>query len=270
MIRNYLLLLFFSYSFVVSAQDDNFSERRFFAGVNIGTKIANRNYAFRYAGWYQDELPNAIYNNPIVYNDIRLSLGDLDWILPFDYAPARPRYSPGLLTGILLGWKMTPELQVSVEGNFNRLKMQDVFSIEVLDPGNQTSQEIFRLGDIYAVESRFNGRFNIDYINPGEKASLILGIHGIFGAWRIDEQVYQFNNILVPIFSVHNPTNSIIKKVTGIGWGAGINLGVEYRFNEQIVAQLMYQPHHAQYDFDYEIPQRIRLQHDIMVRILWK
>ena len=246
------------------------NERRFFAGLNVGTKIANRNYAFRYAGWYQDELINAMYNNTFVYQDIRYSLGDLDWIFPYDYAPARPRYSPGLLTGILLGWKMSPELQVSVEGNFNKLRMTDVFSIEVIDPGNQTSQSLYQLGEIYAEESRFNARFNFDYVNPGDKASFIMGIHGLFGAWRIDEQVYSFNNILVPVFSVHNPTNGITKKVAGIGWGAGLNIGVEYRFNQQIVAQLMYQPHHAQYDFDYEIFKRFRLQHDILVRILWK
>ncbi|MBN4072685.1 hypothetical protein JYT74_01465 [Crocinitomix catalasitica] len=265
MIRNYLLILIFSLSFSAYTQTD----RKFFAGLNIGTKIANKNYASRYAGWYQNELPNTIttLNN---YQQIYTILGDLDWQVPFDYFPQRIRYKPGLLTGLLLGFQLAPQLQASVEANFNKLKVKEVFSIQVLDPGITTSQEQYQLGEIYVEESRFNAKFNFDYINDGDKIDIILGISGMFGAWRIDEQLAIFRTQVMPIFSKFNPNNGITNTVAGLGWGAGFNLGLEYRFNDQIVAQLMYQPHHAQYDFGFDPLRIIRLQHDILVRILWK
>jgi hypothetical protein len=245
-------------------------ERKFFFGLNIGTKIANKNYASRYGGWYQNELPNTLLNNPTHYQNVRYILNDIDFTLPFDYFSQNMRYSPGLLTGLLFGYSLSPNLQASVEANFNKLKVRDVFSIEVFDPSNQTSQEQYELGEIYAEESRFNGKFNFDYISDGERAKYIIGLSGLFGAWRIDQHIASFRGYQMNLFSVHNPTNNINNVVSGLGWGAGINLGIEYRFKPSIVAQIMYQPNHAQYDFDFTPARTLLIQHDLVVRILWK
>ena len=56
----------------------------------------------------------------------------------------------------------------------------------------------------------------------------------------------------------------------GSGWGLGINIGVEYRINEKIVSQILYQPYQSFVDYGININKRVLLQHDFTVRFLWK
>ncbi len=56
----------------------------------------------------------------------------------------------------------------------------------------------------------------------------------------------------------------------GSGLGIGLNLGLEYRINEKIVSQIMYQPYQTFVDYGITINRRILLQHDFTVRFLWK
>lgn len=255
-------------------------ERTFFAGVNVGVKFANKNYAQRYNGVYQAKLEQTIYqqNN---YDRIYTALGDKNFQLPYDAYPANIRYSPGLVTGVTVGYKISPNLQANIDANFSKLKVRDVFSIEVFDPANSTSQEQYQLGELYAEESRFNGRFNFDYIFHQEKVNYILGLSGIFTAWRIDQHIAIFRDLQMPLFSAHNPNNNIVNKISGSGWGGGLNLGIEYRVNEKIVAQLMYQPYMTRVDYfntkntienlgSAYVPDKFRLEHDLTLRFLWK
>jgi len=256
-------------------------EQTFFVGVNVGVKLANKNYAQRYNGVYQEALHNSI-NQQFTYNQIYIDLGDKHFQLPYDAYPANIKYSPGLVTGVTLGYKISPELQAGLDANFSKLKVRDVFSIEVIDPSNTTSQEQYSLGQLYAEESRFNGRFNFDYIIEGsESLKYIVGLSGIFSAWRIDEYTAFFQNTQMPLFTVHGVNNNITSKTSGGGFGGGLNLGFEYRINEKIVAQLMYQPYMNRVDYfntksqiqalgTAYVPDRFRLEHDITVRFLWK
>lgn len=256
------------------AQKDK--EQSLFFGVNLGTKIANKNYAWRYSGIYSYNGSNqtqleAVLNTPTNYNIIRDLLGGVDFIVPFDAYSQNIRYTPGLLTGVTLGYQVSPNLQMSVDGNFNKLKVKDVFTIEVLDGGNQTSQAQYQLGEIYAEESRFEARFNIDYVYDGNKARFILGGSGLYSFWRMDQHLAIFRNHQMPLFTVHTATpNNEFNIVRGGGWGLGLNIGVEYRVNDKIVSQIMYQPYQTFVDYGITINKRILLQHDISVRFLWK
>lgn len=247
-------------------------ERRLFFGVNVGTKIANKNYASRYAGWYNNQLVNQMMSNTYNYNAIFNLLGQYDFYLPYDYAPQNMKYSPGLLTGVMVGFKLSPTIQMSLDANFNTIKTRDVFSVVVNDPSISTTQEQYQLGELFGKESRFNGKYNIDYIVEGDKVNFIIGVSGIFSAWRMDQHTATFpsGQYSMQLYSRHDPTNNITNKVTDIGWGAGVNLGLEYRLNEQFVLQGLYQPHHVQLDMGIVPGRTILLQHDIVLRILWK
>ena len=256
-------------------------ERKFFAGVNVGVKFANKNYALRYNGVYEQQLYQTLIQNPNNYDQIFRMLGDQHFLLPNDAYPANIRYTPGLLTGVTVGYKLSPNIQASIDANFNKLKVRDVFSIEVLDATNTTSQNQYELGELYAEESRFNGRFNIDYIIPQEKIKYIIGVSGLFTAWRIDQHVAVFQGFQMPLFSVHNPNNNFSTRVSGSGWGGGLNLGIEYRVNEKIVAQLVYQPYFSRVDYfntkneiqslgGAYVPDKFRLENDLTLRFLWK
>ena len=260
----YLLIVFF---FLCNISIYAQKEKTIFFGVNVGVKFANKNYAKRYNGLYNNELVNAIYS-PINYNEIFIRLGDKNFDL--NEVPGNIKYTPGLLTGVLVGYQMSPNLQANIEANFNKLSVKDVFTIIIYDPTNSTSEPTIGLGQIYAKESRFNGRFNFDYVGDGDKAKLILGLSGIFMAWRIDEYAAAYDGYTMPLYSAFNPTNNFGNVTRGSGWGFGTNIGLEYRVNEKIVAQIMYQPYQVWEDFGLTIDKRILLQHDLTVRFLWK
>lgn len=266
LVRTILLgTLLCTISLAASAQ----KEKTFFFGVNVGTKLANKNYAARYAGLYQNQLELTLlstYN----YNQIYMLLGDKQFFLPYDAYPTNIKYSPGLLTGVTLGYQVSPNFQMSLDANFNKLKVRDAFTIEVQDPSNWTSEPVIRLGELYAEESRFDGRYNLDYVFDGGKARFMMGVSGIFTAWRIDEHYASFQGYVMPLFSVHNPINNISNKVSGLGWGGGITVGCEYRVNEKIVSQILYQPYQTRVDYGFTPAKKILIQHDLTVRFLWK
>lgn len=272
--RKLLLFTVLIYSTVGLSQKDK--GQTIFFGVNVGTKIANKNYAWRYSGiynyygTYQTQLEAILYNE-YNYVAIRDILGGMDFQVPYDAYSQNIRYTPGLLTGVTIGYQLSPNLQMSADGNFNKLKVKDVFSIEVIDGGNQTSQEQYQLGEIYGEESRFEGRFNIDYIYDGNKARFILGGSGIYSFWRMDAHVATFRGYAMSLYTVHTATPQNETNITrGSGWGLGLNMGVEYRINEKIVSQIMYQPYQTFVDYGIAINKRVLLQHDICVRFLWK
>ena len=273
--RIYLLITTLLLSSISMAQNDK--GRSLFFGVTAGTKIANNNHAWRYSGYYshfgtdRTQLEHTLMDNPTNYTTIRDMLSGYDYIVPFDAYSLNIRYTPGLLTGLTLGYQISPNLQMNVEGNFNRLKVRDIFTIEVYDFSGGASQPQYRQGQIYAEESRFDGRFNFDYVADGIKAKFIIGGSLLYSFWRMDEHLAIFNNYTMALFSqfsnIPPGENNVVR---GGGLGLGANLGVEYRINQKIVSQIMYQPYHSSVDYGVSINKRILLQHDIIVRFLWK
>lgn len=256
------------------SQDDK--GRSLFFGVNLGTKIANKNYALRYNGSYGQFGTNETqleYTLNIVqnYTTIRDLLGGIDFQVPYDAYSQNIRYIPGLLTGVTLGYQISPNLQVSADGNFNKLKVRDVFSIQVFDGGVQTSDNQYRLGSIYAEESRFDARFNIDYVGEGNKAKFMIGASGIYNFWRIDQHLAIFENYQMSLFSQFTGVpQTDLNIVRGSGGGFGLNIGCEYRINDKIVSQILYQPYQTFVDYGVSFTRKILLQHDFTVRFLWK
>ncbi|MEO9532683.1 MAG: hypothetical protein ABJG68_16770 [Crocinitomicaceae bacterium] len=280
MLKTFLFIL--SIQFFVSYSQN---EQKFYFGINVGGKFANKNYAQRYAGIYPNngsstKLESTLYQ-PQNYDRIYALLGDYNFQVPFDAYPTNIRYSPGILTGVTMGYQLSPTLQIGIDADFCKLKVKDFYTIEVIDPGNQTTQGQFQVGNLYAEESRFNARFNFDYIIEGESVNFLIGASGIFSAWRVDEHLAVFRDYIMPMHSVHDPNNNFTVKTTGNGFGAGLNAGAEYRLNEKIVLQLMYQPYFQRTDYfntkstiealgSSYVKDRYRLEHDLTLRILWK
>lgn len=262
-------LIFLGATFLMYGNGYGQKDQTLFFGVNVGTKLANKNYAVRYSGAYQDELYYAL-TNPYHYNEIYMRLGDRHYSMPYDSYPTNIRYTPAIVTGVTVGYQVSPNFQMSLDANFSKLKVRSAFTIEVEDPSNWTSEPVIELGSLYAEESRFDGRYNLDYVFDGDRAKFILGVSGLFTAWRIDEHFASIRDYNMQLFSKHNPTNNFNNKVSGMGWGAGLNIGCEYRVNEKIVAQIMYQPYHTKVDYGFIPSKKLLLQHDLTVRFLWK
>lgn len=257
-------------------------EKKIFLGLNVGAKFANRNYAFRHTGAYQNELPTLLSNQQI-HTQIELLLNN---DFEFDQFNEDYKYTPAINYGVLLGYAVTPNLQASIDANFCQPKVQTTYTVRLIQPGNETSQDYYKVGGVLGKEGRFNGKFNLDYIFDGSKARFIIGIQGLFLSWRMEELIYELadEQWIYNSYSVHNVTNNFTKKTSGSGLGYGLNLGFEYRLNEKIVAQFMYQPYLSRIEYFYtesqieqlessgaEYPGVLsRLEHDITLRLHWK
>jgi hypothetical protein len=270
-----LILLLFISIINLNAQDSKLS-----VGFNTGAKFGNKNYAIRYTGVYQNELP-AQFDNPYTYNLVYQALGSKDF--SFSEFNNLYKYQPAFNLGLFVAYNTSPNLQASISTNFSRLKMISTYTLEVIDPTNFTTQGQFVTGNILGEESRFNGRFNLDYIFDGGKVRFMLGASGLFLAWRIEKQIAELNNetVILPLYSLHNPQNNITKKTSGMGWGYGINTGIQFNINDQFKGQLVYQPYFSRVEYfttklqkeqlgtSYQKPQN-RLEHDITLRLIWK
>lgn len=273
---NLLLIFVFVSTLTAFSQE----KQTFVVGINVGGKFANRYYAGRYTGAYQDELPTLLSQQQI-HQDIYLVLGNKDF--SFSDYNQNFRYNPAFNFGFVVGYNVSPNFQASIDANFSKLKVNTSYTLEILDPLNFTSQEQYMTGYIIGQEGRFNGRFNLDYISDGEKTKFIIGASGLFTSWRMEQLIAEVNNeaYLLSLYSIHDPNNNFTKKTSGSGWGYGINIGVEYKLNDQFTLQAMYQPYFSKSEYFvtksqkennlslYQKPKN-RLEHDITLRILWK
>ena len=255
-------------------------DKKFFIGLNIGAKFANKLYAKRYTGAYQKELPNLLSQQQ-VHQQIYLTLGNQDFEF-YEFSESYS-YTPAINYGVLVGYAVSPNIQASIDANFCQPKIETTYNVRLFDQANQTTQDQYKVGHILGKEGRFNGKFNIDYIFDGNKAKFIVGIQGLFLSWRMEEQIYELadEKWIYNAYSVHNSTNNFTKKTSGSGWGYGLNIGVEYRLNNKFVAQLMYQPYFSRVEYFATNSQITtagvnylgltnQLEHDLTLRIQWK
>jgi len=255
-------------------------EKKFFVGMNVGVKFANKYYARRHTGSYQNELP-ILLSSQQVHQQLYQLLGNQDFEF-YEYNEGY-KYTPAINYGVLVGYAVTPNLQASIDANFCQPKVQTNYTVKLFDPGNQTSQNQYKVGSILGQEGRFNGKFNLDYLFEVDKVKFIVGIQGLFLSWRMEKLIYELadEKWIHNSFSVHNVTNNITKKTSGSGWGYGLNFGIEYRLNKKFVAQLLYQPYLSRLEYfntDSQIENSgsnyigvsSKLEHDLTLRIQWK
>ena len=211
-------------------------------------KFANKHYAYRHTGAYQSELPSLLSNQQ-VYQQLYQLLNNQNFEF-YEYN-ANYKYTPAVNYGVLVGYAVTPNLQASIDANFSQPKVQTNYTIKLDSPGNQTSQDQYKVGNILGKEGRFNGKFNLDYMFDGDKVRFIIGVQGLFLSWRMEELIFEMadEKWIYNSYSVHNVTNNITKKTSGSGWGYGVNLGLEFRLNKKFVGQLMYQPYLARVEY---------------------
>ena len=223
-----LLLLSVLTSGAVQAQ----SSKKIIYGANLGVKFANKNYAVRYTGVYQNQLEN-FFSIPQNYQTVRQLLGNYDFYL--SEISNLYRYQPAIVFGVMTGYQASPNLSFDMDLNVSTLQANTGYTLTVINPGNQTSQDEFVTGFITGKESRFNGRINMNYnFAPEEKTAFIMGLSGIFVAWRMEENLVELNgSILTNLYSQFNPNNDFSVKVSGNGFGFGLNTGIAHKFSEK-------------------------------------
>lgn len=270
-------LLFFC--LIISSYVEAQEIKRLIFGLNAGVKFANKNYAIRYTGVYQDQLKN-YFNQQNNYQTVRQLLNNKDF--QFDSYSDFYRFQPAPVYGANLGFQASKTLSFESDFNFSNIKMLGGYTLIITDPGNLTSQEIYANGNISGKESRFNGRISMNYTSDGEKVKAIIGVSGIINAWRMEENLVELKgSILTNLYSQFNPANNFTTRVRGSSFGYGANIGVQIPFKKEIVMQIVYQPYIIKTEY-FETEQNIealginyikpdpKIEHDIMVRFVWK
>ncbi|MFK8043870.1 MAG: hypothetical protein AB8B72_00140 [Crocinitomicaceae bacterium] len=275
-----LLFIFIIFgSSTLKAQTNADNLKRFIFGANAGVKFASKKYAIRYTGAYQDQLINFL-NFPSTYQRVRELLGNNDFY--FDSFSLLYRFQPAISYGINFGYQASPNLSFEADLNFSNIRMIGGYTLVVEDPANFTDQLNFATGTVIGNESRFNGRINMNYRTDGETVKGIFGIAGLVNSWRMEENYAELNGAIVAqLFSGSNPANGFTSRVSGTGFGYGINLGIEVPFKKGIVMQIVYQPYITRMDYfntqevisglgaSYQKPGRV-IEHDLMARFVWR
>lgn len=270
-----LTVFFIGFLFFVNGQDF----RRFTYGLNAGIKFANKTYAARYTGFYQDQLEN-FFITPNNYQIVRQMLGNKDF--QFLQYSELYRFRPAPVYGVNIGYQASPNLSFEADFNFSNLTMVGGYTLEVTDPGNFTTQDIYQNGFVSGKESRFNGRINLNYTTDGDDLKYIFGLSGMFNAWRMESnEVELLGSIITNLYSQFNPTNGFFTRTRGSGIAYGINVGIQYPVSNGMQMQILYQPYVGRLDYyntkdqieaygaSYIKPKLV-LEHDLIVRFVFR
>jgi len=270
-----LLLFLLLTTFLTHSQEEN----KLIFGVNTGVKFAYRQNAIRYTGFYKNQLEN-YFQNPTNYQYVRTQLLNNRDFSFLEYSELY-RYQPAFMFGLMVGYQTSPNLSFDMDLNFFNLSIVSAYTLEVIDPGNQTSQEIYQTGFITGKETRFNGRINMNYTTDGDKLKYVFGLSGLFNAWRMDENIAELNGTsLINLYSQHNPSNGFTLQVNGTNFGYGINVGIQYPISEKINMQILYQPYFNRAEYfntkteienmgDAYVKPNLQLEHDLTARFIW-
>ncbi len=200
----------------------------FYLGANVGMYFANRNTAQYYNGAGVNGVDSVI-NHSYNYPQIRERL---NYDFKLAELPAKMRYSPSLLFGLNARYSIK---NFGIFANFNitKLKTKDIFTIEILDPGNTLSQKIYKQESISGSEQRAIIDFGFNYIFKSKgiaKPYIEAGIN-------INDTKFLDNKISIEglDFSIVNYYYSYHQlEQGGIGMGAFAGFGLDMTFSEYI------------------------------------
>jgi hypothetical protein len=238
-----LLIVLLSFSFLnTTAQDSPSGEdSKFFIGVNFGGYFANKNTTPFYNGFAGDSadvngIERVIIFNHWNYNRIR------DEVLEYDFVisefPTDMKYRPGISIGLHTGVNLNEYTSIILDADFVNLKIVDAFTLEVLDPGNQTSQPIYYTASLLGKERRLN---------------LNLGVHGVLGEGggsvegffeagvNLNSTIVETNEVIIDhlnylILFQNNPF--FPKKYGGLGYGFFGGLGMHFDYSDKFKFEL--------------------------------
>jgi len=233
---------FFLFVFIISlatsnkAQDESGS---FFAGINVGGLLANKQTAIMYTGasniaryGIEDIFDNPYYTTAFTnYFQYPYSIVEL---------PSVWKYKPVMDIGAHLGLTLGNGSAIFLEVNFSNVKLDDMaFTVAIEDPNNQSPEPTYDQIPIFGGEKRLNVNFGIQIGMYNEDGvTVYLPLFANLNSVRLEENYFIINNVRYQILhTVQGQTNI---KPGGIGFGGGTGLGAKYRFNDKFTFDLAY------------------------------
>lgn len=262
------LIFSLSIAFTSFAQEDDIENTTspFSVGLNLGAHFANSNSAKIYRG-SSDISPfgiQYILNRPIyrqTFDDY--FQGDYD-IAEF---PIDPVYKTSFEIGLHLGFQINPQFSIFMDLNSTKLKYEQFFTMEIMDPNNQLPGSTFEQLPIIGEENRFiiNLGTQISFYRE-EGLSSYFSLFGNVTGTELERNYIVINNISYEILHLDSTDPSF--KVGGIGLGGGAGLGLKFNLAENILIDFYYTMLYSQVNMTEEI-QPSGLHHSIGMRVIW-
>lgn len=208
------------------------SDNGFYFGANLGFYFANRHNAAYYSGAGVNSVDSTIslLKAPLNYYQIKQALNDYDfWLAEL---PSKMNYNPAFLLGVYIKYTMENS-GIIVQFNFSRLKASDVFTLEVDDPNNYSSDPVYKQESIWGTEQRAYIDLGYSYtFSPGStyRPFIQLGAN-LTDTKYLDNRI----NIEGQEYSITNYYYAYHKiEQGGVGFGAFAGGGMNLIFSESI------------------------------------
>lgn len=267
----YILLIYCNFLFAQKNNDSGIGDNEvktplFFGGINIGGLFPNNKTALIYTG------ANSItpYGIDYILNTPQYKT-TFDTYFKFPYSvaelPQDPSYKAALNIGIHAGINVGKMAAIFVDVNTSQLKYEQVFSMEINDPNNQSPGGIFEQLPIIGEEKRFNLNLGtqLSLYNDSE-SNLYWSVFGNFNAVKLQKNYILINNIQYNILHTSNlQTNS---QPGGIGYGVGSGIGFKYQIVQNIFIDFTYNLYYSKINMNENL-QSFGIQNELIFRLLW-
>jgi hypothetical protein len=248
----FLLAPFSSYSQKHKKSDDENEievNKSWSFSINTGVAFANKYQANFYNGAEGNENKISYILDTATYwwGEIRKEIGDTFALVGM---PTNMKYDPAFCVGFSIKKKFNDHVGMFAQFNFSRLKAKDVFTLKIgAVPSGTTATENLRNYPIWGKEDRIN----IDLGVSGE-IKLTDKIYGFLeGGLNINNTRVKENKIAfellgeISIIDVYKnqpyvpgtQMQEYIIKQGGLGIGCFLSPGIQFRFNENVAADLL-------------------------------
>lgn len=209
--------------------NDDKNENGFYFGANLGLYLANRHNAEYYNGSGVNSVDSTI-NYSLNYYQIKQSLNDYDfWLAEL---PSKMRYSPAFLLGIYVKY-VIKNSGIILQFDFAKLKANDVFTIEVNDPNNFSSDPVYRQESIWGSEQRATIDLGYSYtFNSKSNVRPFIQFGGNLTTTKFVDNKIRIENLEYSITNYHYAYYQI--EQGGVGFGAFAGGGMNLIFSESI------------------------------------
>jgi len=267
----YILFVLLIFNSSIFAQDwadepDKIESSLFFVGINFGMLFANSNTAAIYTG-ASNITPYGI--DYILSIPTYKTAFDAYFQYPYYVSelPQNPSYKSTFDVGLHAGINIGKGSTIYLDVNSSNLNYEQVFTIAIDDPTNQSVEPTYEQFPIIGKEKRIN--FNLGTqlaLLHKNKTIVYWSAFGNFNSIKLERNYIIINAREYEIIH-YNPQIPNVQ-TGGIGYGGGSGAGIKYRLTDKILVDLTYNLYYIKTKMNDNI-QGFGINHGIALRIIW-
>ena len=217
-------------------KDTTYATSGWFIGINFGSYFANKYTANFYNGSGINNLQTAIIDNSLNKQSIINNFNGKNFGYDSTSLSQNMKYDAAICIGFHLRKLYKNQTSIFFETNYSKLKTSDVVILQIYDPSVQISEPVTKEAPITGQEERIDLSIGIQKTITLKKVSPFMAIGININNVRYIKSLIQIDALQ---FSLQNPSYSYYNmKQGGIGFGVFSNLGIEAKFNKDVIMSL--------------------------------